>query len=542
MRQTFVITLLVMLIIPASGSFNSVSKTRWSSIHSIPDADLLSGGKFLVDVHSLLYSDLLDGYKFKPSAILSLGIIEWINLEAGYAGGGIFGLKARILAETNKFLPSMAVGIHNVFSHKEAYNFGYSPDSLSSELYVAFAKSVENIRLRFHAGIQSIPQNDKEIVNPFFALEKFFGSGFYLSIEAQRRNQHFYGSVFGSYRFLKRKMEISTGLVDFTGFFSKDDGKVFLNFATDGQSSFTRPSIFLGIRFLGGIKSGKNDGFTSLEDRIARQNESLSYLMNEVDSLKNLLKNSKNRIDNIDQSLRTLSDSSDNEYSQLKKTIMQKLIAIKTLYQEEPFEPENVKKEIQETASYSERIVPVLKEICLDSKENIQIRVYAVSVMGELTSRNAADVLIEILSQAMLPEIKIEALIGLGKLREVRAKYLMEQLAGDPHEGVAFTASEILRKLEKETGIKMTQDKPEIIPENKIPEKKIGSSNEKQIKTPLIVENGKKESKNESNTAIKVVNTPVEKGSSIGEEEKAKIDSLPVPELDDEWGILNDYP
>lgn len=74
--------------------------------------------------------------------------------------------------------------------------------------------------------------------------------------------------------------------------------------------------------------------------------------------------------------------------------------------------------------------------------------------MGELSSRNAADALIEVLSKAQLPEMKIEALIGLGKLKEVRAVYLMEQLTNDPHEGVAFTASEILLKLEKETGIK----------------------------------------------------------------------------------------
>jgi len=522
-----------MLMLPASGSYDSVSKTRWSSIHSIPDADLLSGGKFLIDVQSFLYSDLNDGFKVKPSTFLTFGVTEWVNIEAGYAGSANLGLKARILAETNKFLPSMSVGIRNVFSHKEAYNFGYSPDSLSNELYVAFAKSIENINLRFHAGIQSIPKNHNEKVNPFFALEKYFGSGFYLSLETQRRNQQFYASLFGSFRFLKRKMEISAGLIDFTGIFNKNDGNVSLNFATDGQSSFTRPGIFLGLSFLGGMKSGKSDGFSSLEDRISRQNESISYLQKEVDSLKNLLKNSKNRIDNIDQSLKILSDSSDNENSQLKKTIKEKLITIKTLYEEEPFEPENVKKTIQETVSYRERIVPVLKEICQDEKENSQIRIYAVSIMGELSSRNAADALIEVLSKAQLPEMKIEALIGLGKLKEVRAVYLMEQLTNDPHEGVAFTASEILLKLEKETGIKRSYNKSESIPEKNIPEKKIGKSNERPIVKTKTVERIDPENKNDPNTAINVVKTPVVTESNISEEEKAKIDSLPAPTLND---------
>ncbi len=532
MKNTLAAIISILLIFPVSELYNSYSKTRWSSIHSIPDADLLIGGKYVIDAHAFFYSDSASGYQIKPSALLTLGIIEWINLEAGYAGGATVGLKARVLGETHKLLPSMAVGIHNIFSHKETYNFGFAPDSLNSEIYVAFAKSAESIKLRFHMGIQSIPQNDHEKFNPFFALEKFFGSGLYLSIEVLRRNEHFYGSFFGNFRFLKRKMEVSAGLIDIAGFLNKDDGKTSLSFTTDGRNSFTRPGIFMGIRFQGGIKTGKSDGFTSLEDRIARQNESFIRLQYEVDSLKNLLKTSKTKIDKIDQSLKDLSDSSENEYGQLKKLVMQKLINLKTLYEEEPFEPENVKKAIQETVSYRDRIVPVLQEISLDRKENSQIRVYAVSILGELVSRNAADALIEVLSQAQLPEMKIEALIGLGKLKEMRARYLMQQLAGDPHDGVAFTASEILSKLEKETGIKMVPDKSPNVPDNKIPEKKIGASDESLMVKPPADKSESSVNKTDSINTINVVNTPVVSETTIIEQDKAKIDSLPVPEIE----------
>jgi hypothetical protein len=103
---------------------------------------------------------------------------------------------------------------------------------------------VENIRLRFHAGIQSSPQNENETVNPFFALEKYFGNGFYLSLETQRRNQHFYHSIFGSYRFLKRKMEISAGLIDFTGFFGKDNGNYLLNLSQMAKAALAGRDFF----------------------------------------------------------------------------------------------------------------------------------------------------------------------------------------------------------------------------------------------------------------------------------------------------------
>lgn len=535
MKRFLTVILSVIIALPFLGFNDSQSKTRWSSIHCIPDADLLSGGKLLLDIHNFTYSDYLKGYKVKPSALVTLGIIEWINLEAGYAGGGIIGFKARILGETKKVLPSMAVGIHNVFSHKEAYNYGYSPDSMSNEIYVAFAKGVEGIKLRFHLGVQTIPGNDNEKVNPFFGLEKYFGNGFYMSIEAQRRDQHFHGSFFGSYRFLKRKVEVSAGLIDIAGLQSKNKDKFTLKFATSGQNSFTRPGIYVGLRLLGSMRWGKSDGFISLEERIARQNESYQQLQSEVDSLKNLLKKSKTRIDNMDQTLKSLSDSSENDYYQLKKTILQKLITVKTLYEEEPFEPEKVKKSMQEIISYRDKVIPVLQEIAMDRKESSQIRVYAVSVMSEFGSRSASDALIEILAQAQHPEMKIEALIGLGKIKEMRARYLMQQLANDPNDGVAFTATEILTKLEKETGIKLVQDKAESVPEKTIPEKKIETDERTLSVIPEKIQIDTIQKTADSVTEINVINNPVVTETTITEEKKTKIDSLlPAPSLIEE--------
>lgn len=527
MKQFIFYTLSVLLILPFTGLSDSSSKTRWSSTHNIPDADLLNGGKFVIDAHGFFYSDVDKGYTVKPSALITLGIIEWINLEAGYAGGGTFGLKARILGETNKIMPSVAVGIHNVFSHKEAHNYGFSSDSLSNELYIAFAKSVENIKLRLHMGVQSIPQNPHEKVNPFFAVEKYFGNGVYLSLEVQRRDEKYYASAFTTYRFLKRKMEISAGLIDIAGLFDNDDGKSSINFTSSNIERFTRPGLFFGIRFMGGLRMGRSDGFTSLEDRISHQNESYLSLKNEVDSLRNIIKSSKTKIENIDQALQEISDSSDNNYTQLKNTVSQKLIKIKTLYEEEPFEPEQVKNAILEIMGYRDRIIPVLSEIALDRKENSQIRTLAISVMGEIGSRSAADAMIEILAQAQLSEMKIECLIGLGKIKETRAKYLMQQLAQDPHDGVAFTATEVLKKLEKETGIKMTVEN-KIPSEQKIPEKKIGESD--RFTVPVTIQTDTVSVSDTTGKINAVTSSEIEE-SNIDLESVKKIDSLPVPTL-----------
>lgn len=523
---------MILLSLPGIGFYSCFSKTRWSSTHSIPDADLLSGGKLLIDAHGYLYSDIQKGYTTKPSALLTIGIIEWINLETGYTGGPTFGLKARLLGETKGFLPSMAVGVHNVFSHKDCHSFGLEPDSLGNEIYIAIAKSVENLKLRFHLGVQSMPQNENEKVNPFFALEKYFGNGLYVSIEVLGRSKSYCASMFGSYRFLKKKVEISAGLVDIAKLIDKSDGKTTLQFKGSDEDYITRPAIFFGLRFLTGVRTGKSDGFASIEDKITSQNNSIMLLQNELDSLKSLLTKSTTKINTIDLSLKSLTDSSENNHTQLKNIISQKLISIKTLYQEEPFEPENLKKVIQETVSYRDKIIPVLSEIALDRKEDSQIRVCAVSIMGEIGSRSAADALIEVLAQTQLPEMKIEALIGLGKIKETRAQFLMQQLANDPHDGVAFTATEVLRKLEKETGIKLAaQIKP--VAEKSIAENKIQTNHVQTFPVQLQTQTDSILKNDSLSPMITTVSSPQVEVLDIENKAVTRLDSIPAPTLDE---------
>jgi HEAT repeat protein len=57
--------------------------------------------------------------------------------------------------------------------------------------------------------------------------------------------------------------------------------------------------------------------------------------------------------------------------------------------------------------------------------------------MGETGLKAAADTLIKILSQAHTPEMKIECLIGLGKLKETRAASLMQELSNDTNDAVS---------------------------------------------------------------------------------------------------------
>lgn len=485
--------------------------TRWSSLHSIPDADLIQGGQVILNAESYFLSDIDSGMVVKPAGSVTLGIIEWVNIEAGYAGGFSLGFKARILGETKSWMPSLAIGARNVFSNKESYFSDRAPDSLNNEFYFAFAKSIDPIRLRLHFGMQSIPSIESERYNPFFGLEKYFGAGIYVSAEVNRRDSRFHPSIFVTWRLLKQKLEISSGVVDITGMFLNDKNTNGFSLATSKDDGYVRPGIWAGLRFQLGFK--QKGGFSSIEERVSMQDKTISSMQLEIDTLKMALAGNIYQMKTIDSSLEKLSDSSGGESKQLKVMVLGKLSTLKALYSQEPFEPEQVKKNLSELVNFRDQILPVLSEIALDNNQQKQVRTLAVMVMGEIGLKSSSDILIEILSRSFDPEMKIEALIALGKIKETRAVFLMQQLENDPNDGVSFTASEVLQKLQKETGVVLTRGDTAVSPSS-IPETKIGGRYQ-----PLPGEIKKPEKKSDSTV---LVSEPVVKTLVA-----PKLDSLP---------------
>ncbi|HLV30882.1 MAG TPA: HEAT repeat domain-containing protein [Chitinispirillaceae bacterium] len=438
----------------------SDAKTRWSSLHQIPYADFIEGNQFVLDLQGCNIFDSTEGVVFIPHGVFNIGLSEWVNIEAGYAGGFTCGMKARILDKKNSFVPSVALGIHNFFSHKEAHLSDHEADTLKTELYLALAKSLEKIKLRVHFGFQTMADNRDEIFNPFFGLEKYFGSGFYITMETFRLDKRFHFSMFASYRFLKNRMEVFAGIADF-GEMLRDRR---YSIVSSADKSFTRPSIRLGLRFREQFGLGKAEGLQGLEDRLLHQNKTISQLRKEVDSLK------------VDKGVPEKKEGlkSDNSVitkeNEIKLFVRQKLSELKTAFAKEPFEPQEVKAVREELASKKSQIIPVLHEIALDISEDSRIRSLAISSLGGINDSWVADILIDILGKISMRDLKIETLIALGKLNEVSAVPIIQQFVDDPDETVSFTASEVLQKIKKETGIGLEPVEPvaDYIPEQKI--------------------------------------------------------------------------
>lgn len=424
---------------------------------------MLMGGQYVIEGGGLLVADTSGKSMFNPAGSLRAGIIEWVNIEAGFSRGMNLGFKGRILGETGPIAPSLAIGARNIISNREAGLFhtgDSSTDStIASEFYIACAKSIDPIKMRLHVGIQTLPKTKSDVFDPFFGIEQYFGNGLYGTLEVFKRKEKFHPSLFVSWRFWGRHAEFSFGAVGINRLFFEDN-KFKFSLGSKGPDEFVKPGLWFGLRYIGllGSGSGKKGAFMTIEDRVGQHEKSIEELRLQVDSLRKNLAESQKKMTQMKTSLSKLNDSLDSDKTRFKPVLLEKIIDLKNLYAEEPFEPERAKRLIREIAALGEDALPALREIMNDKRIDRNVRVLCITLLGEIGNSGASDVLLDILNQTQDPQIKIEILIALGKMKETRAEYVMEQLANDPVDEVAFTAQEVLQKLAKETGIKVSPD------------------------------------------------------------------------------------
>ncbi|MDG5815603.1 hypothetical protein QA601_10960 [Chitinispirillales bacterium ANBcel5] len=441
------ITFKTVLIIVLLFSY-SHSKTRWSALQIIPSADMLQGGTFLLDAD--VFSPIEDFSDYVPSYTLHLGFSERATISLGYADGLTLGLKTMLVNE-QRVLPSLTIGAQNVITHKQNSYFGYRNDSLSNEFFLAIGKSIEPIRTRVHGGLTVTPFSADNRYNPFAAIEKYFGAGVYMTVEGNRLDGHNVISLFTSVRFLQDKFEFSAGVIDLIQLIRDLD-----------YNTFTTPGLKVSLKFRGSTRIGSMDGFRGVEDKITMQNKKMGDLRSEIDSLKEIIGQKHDQMQDINNLIVQLNENITDQGAPFEKMVSERLAKLKRLYEQEPFDPSQVNAVTRELVSYRDKIVPILMETALERGNDRRIRTLSVSILGEIGNRNASDVLLEILSQSYDPEIKTVTLVALGKLRETRAIYIIRNLTNDPDDAVAFTAAEVLRTLGEGTEFELFEPQEEL--------------------------------------------------------------------------------
>jgi hypothetical protein len=469
-------TVLVLGILPVS----SFALTRWSAVQYIPDADFIGGWSYVGQYAGFLSSNATQGNSIKNAGFARLGLSEWAELQAGYVGGPTFGIKMKVLNENSLYYPSAAIGVTNVLHNKESFFYDTVNTRLKEEYFLAFGKSVDPIRLRLHFGVSTMPEVDRENLDCFFALEKYLGGNAYLTIETFYRDNKLRPSLFGSWRFFNQHVELSGGAVDLLGMFMNQNNSFAVSFSSPQGTGLVRPGIWVGLRFFGKgqMPGGTFGGFGSLEEQLEYQKGVMKILKRDVDSLKRTIAGYDDRIDNFTNSFRKLADSAfeTGGSAKLRNLAIEQLTLINSLYGKEDFDAEKMTLAKKSIFDYGNLMAPVLKDIVLDNKLDRKIHIQAMTMLGELATAKSADAVLDIMGQTQDPDVKIEGIIAIGKAHDSRAVYLLDQLANDPNTSIAFTATEVIMKLENRAPIKDTTRahtkrapaSPQSIPEKKI--------------------------------------------------------------------------
>jgi hypothetical protein len=463
-------------------SGDAFAKTRWSSLRMVPDADFLPGGAFTAGFDGVLSrsmeiryehdtnivndtSEVISAFpvdtntdlQFSQTFLVNLGIMEWVNIQAGYVRGFTLGFKARILGETSRGMPSLAIGAHNLFHHKEVNYFKYADgDDVANEFYLVAGKSVDAIKTRFHCGIQTIPRLESEAFNPFFAIEKYFGAGIYTSIEINRRDKDFHFHLFGNMRTFKNRLEISAGALSIEKLFFDRDKDFSVSLDPDHAGDLEGPGVWFGIRFYARAGIGRAGGFRTPEDRLDIHDSTIALLRSEVSRLKVEIDNTNLSAERIRRDFKSVTDTS--QVNETERDILANLEKLKALYSGDTFDPDSARVVISRITLWGEKTITVLRKVLLDDKYDRQTKIHCITMLGITGGRRASELLVEMLARSADPAIKIETMIALGKLGETRAMYLMQQMAGDPDDAVALTAQDVLKRLSDLTGAKITTD------------------------------------------------------------------------------------
>ena len=426
-------------VLAAGLLFTVPAKTRWGTLQFVPSADMIPANRAVVEADLFWVTDTFSFSSPVSIQKLHIGLSEWVNVDVGYADGFALGLKACFLKEGPAlYHPTITIGAQNLYVNRERLYFGAiegyprkenGVDYPKNELYIAFAKSAEFMRLRMQAGVLTAIDypTARDRFNPFVGLEKYFGDGAYMTVEAQRRSNEILLSLFATTRVIRDRMEVSAGVVDLPGMINEKERKVI------------QPGVRASAKFNIGWGHNSMDGLFGIEDRIDRQRDTLTNFRREINALKEESRWNRERINALAEP--------PPEYFERRMQVLDELTKLRNLYDQIPFDPELVRETIARIRAQRQAYSPHLRLIITDDETPLRIRSLAVMLIGEMEDRSASPILISMLQRFEEPTLKIEVMIALGKLKETRSRDAIKALREDSDSAVALTAAEIYRTL-----------------------------------------------------------------------------------------------
>ncbi len=445
-----------------------LAQTRITTLHHLQTADFLYNKQYQIKLNSNLFDgynsddSVGHGYKIRAIGEAYVGITDRVVLgfQAGWEPS--LSIKAKLLSEKGEYIPTLALAAHGVLASQEASFYRVLNDDtargLRNAVSLVAAKSFNPISTRFQVGIQSLPLWTTENYTPFVGVEHYFGAGWYLSAEGFQRFEAFHANLGVSKRFDDRFL-ISLGLTEVKEFLfnENDEFGFFASGHVPGHAGYNTPGYYVTLCWNGNL-GASTEGITSLEDEIRLANTRLDKLDQELTRIREALQSESARSMTLEKQVK---ETNALEKGKIKSrggksvawftvvNLLKEMMQI--LSSEMPYEPKDVLEIRKKITGLGLDGLPALKASALDRTADPRLRAAAAGILGEIDKAKdpeTEELLIVLLAEPVL-ELRIEALMALGKLGMTGASQEIELLTNDPDETVAATAKSVLKQLKR---------------------------------------------------------------------------------------------
>jgi hypothetical protein len=443
--RKIVILLLIMIVssVPA--------KTRWTTTRFTPSADIIGAGQFVANYNIFLNTEFGRGLTGYSIGGLTMGASEWVEVNLGYTGGINLGFKGRLLNEYGmNGAPSLAIGVRNIFNNeaRARSRLETGDKDFTGEYFLVVGKSANAFNTRFHGGVMTIPDSRRDKFNGFIAMEQGIGSDFIFTLEGFTQQKNFYLALTTTIRFGENNnAEFYFSLLDLEGIFFSDRKDLGITLTPKSRQDWIKPGIVVGTSIAWGGRRKFRDGrfaLRAMEDVLAIHETRINELSSQIDTLKieneALRERNEKAFNSVDSLLiswamhEAMRDTLPPHFTE----VFSRLVAYTQAYAATRFDPFEVIRILDEAGE------EIIAQIARNERGRGDIRLRAITMLGELRARYEIPVLLDILEFTIDNREKIEVISSLGKINDRTVEPRIRDFVHHQDENLRIAATEVL--------------------------------------------------------------------------------------------------
>jgi hypothetical protein len=387
-----------------------------------------------------------------PAVEIEGGIMNRVQVGAGYAGGPSLSLKAVIFNDGDKWkhVPAVAIGFKDGLIPKEGQLFGVSDKdtlaAISNNVYLAISKNLSPISSRLHAGVISSFAFESERVNPFWALETYIGGNLTICYEGFQRFEELHHLLTINFK-IGDKVKVGFGLTEVSSMFYQNGKTGFFMLGDSNTTGYKSPGFNFSFAFHRPL-SAKGTEIGGLEDELIKMRRTIDELSKKNAEMETKVAANEKHLKELEEdiTLKTcrIAPTLKMDYKALLEDNLSALV--KMTAEGELYEPEAAAYRMKRIVELKELAIPRITELIRNPKSTNRLISLCIQMIGQMGDKQSKHLLVRLLDYKE-SSIKIEAIIALGKLSDKSVATDLQKALTDTDQSVVLAAKDVIARI-----------------------------------------------------------------------------------------------